>query len=170
MVSVNDEHHDAQGPGERLRAAREAAGLSVNAVADELQLLPSFVRSLEQNNYDRIRGDTFVRGYLSNYARLLGLDAAEVVAVYRRARGDEQASPRRGNARRKVSRNVTGAGRIGVVVTLLASSVFYLFHDRAPATPAMVAAEAAVVVEIGAGSRVVPLPMMEAEATGDASP
>ena len=51
-----------------------AWSLVVEQVADKLHLLQSVVNSLEKDCYDRSRGETFVRGYLRNYARLLGID------------------------------------------------------------------------------------------------
>ncbi len=155
------------GPGERLRAARETAGLSVAEVAEELQLLQSFVRALEQNSYERIRGDTFVRGYLRNYARLLGLDPQEIVDAYLQARAHSGPAARPGATKRQRPRGTSGAGRIGVVVTLLAASALYLFYNRAPSTTDHAVVDAVVTVETGAGAQVVPLMVPEHEPQTD---
>lgn len=69
-------------PGLLLRNRREAAGLSIEHVASQLHLLKSVVSSLEADCYDRIRGETYVRGYLRNYARLVGLDGEELLTHY----------------------------------------------------------------------------------------
>lgn len=69
-------------PGVLLRSRREAAGLSIEHVASQLYLLKSVVSSLEADCYDRIRGETYVRGYLRNYAKLVGLDSEELFANY----------------------------------------------------------------------------------------
>ncbi len=71
-------------PGSILRRAREAAGLSVDQIAGRLYLLCSIVKNLEADDYQRIRGDTFVRGYLRNYARLLGIPTEPLLARYDR--------------------------------------------------------------------------------------
>ncbi|HMV71854.1 MAG TPA: helix-turn-helix domain-containing protein [Pseudomonadales bacterium] len=155
------------GPGERLRAARETAGLSVAEVAEELQLLQSFVRALEQNSYERIRGDTFVRGCLRNYARLLGLDPQEIVDAYLQARAHSGPAARPGATKRQRPRGTSGAGRIGVVVTLLAASALYLFYNRAPSTTDHAVVDAVVTVETGAGAQVVPLMVPEHEPQTD---
>jgi cytoskeleton protein RodZ len=67
--------------GDALRAAREAAGLSIDAVAQQLKLAPRQVRALEDGDYAALPGRTFVRGFVRNYARLLDLDADAVVAA-----------------------------------------------------------------------------------------
>lgn len=69
-------------PGERLRQAREAAGISPREMADRLNWLPAYVGAIEENEFDVLRGGAFVRGYLRGYARALGLDEDEVVALY----------------------------------------------------------------------------------------
>lgn len=68
------------GPGVQLRAAREAAGLSLDQVAQQLKLAPRQVKALEDENFGELPGRTFTRGFLRNYARLLNLDADLLVA------------------------------------------------------------------------------------------
>ena len=70
----------AVGPGEQLRLAREAAGLSLDQVAQQLKLAPRQVKALEDENFRLLPGRTFTRGFLRNYARLLNLDPDLLVA------------------------------------------------------------------------------------------
>ena len=71
----------AASAGAWLRAAREAAGLSEDAVAQQLKLAPRQVRAIEEDDYARLPGRTFVRGFVRNYARLVQLDPDAVVAA-----------------------------------------------------------------------------------------
>jgi len=64
--------------GAQLRAAREAAGWSQEAVAQQLKLAPRQVRAIEEDDYARLPGRTFVRGFVRNYARLVRLDPTAV--------------------------------------------------------------------------------------------
>jgi len=66
--------------GEELRAAREGSGLSIDDVAQQLKLAPRQVRALEEDDYAKLPGRTFVRGFVRNYARAFGLDAEDLVA------------------------------------------------------------------------------------------
>jgi cytoskeleton protein RodZ len=61
-------------PGAMLAAAREELNLSVSDVARHLKLSPAQVEALEEGAYDRLPGRVFVRGFLRNYAKLLGID------------------------------------------------------------------------------------------------
>ena len=67
--------------GALLRAAREAAGLSVDAVAQQLKLAPRQVKALEEGDYTHLPGRTFVRGFVRNYARLVHLDPEKVLGA-----------------------------------------------------------------------------------------
>jgi cytoskeleton protein RodZ len=68
-----------EGPGARLRAAREAAGLSLDQVAQQLKLAQRQVKALEDENFSALPGRTFSRGFVRNYARLLNLDPEDLL-------------------------------------------------------------------------------------------
>jgi len=70
------------GPGQRLREAREAAQLSLSEVASRLRLAPRVLDRLENDDYEQLHGPTFVRGYLSSYARLLDLPERPILEAY----------------------------------------------------------------------------------------
>jgi cytoskeleton protein RodZ len=83
-MAVDDDTPAAPAPrdaGAMLAAAREAAGLSIDAVAAQLKLAPRQVRAIEAGDFAALPGRTFVRGFARNYARLLGLDPAGVLAA-----------------------------------------------------------------------------------------
>ncbi len=66
--------------GMRLREAREAAGMSVEAAAAQLRLSPRQITALEGEQFEQLPGRTFVRGFVKNYARLLNLDPEPLLA------------------------------------------------------------------------------------------
>jgi cytoskeleton protein RodZ len=69
-------------PGAMLAAQRETLELSIQQVADQLNLTMHFVRALEADCYDKLPGDVFVRGYLRAYSNLLRLDPVQVLAIF----------------------------------------------------------------------------------------
>jgi cytoskeleton protein RodZ len=62
------------GIGAELARAREAQGLALMEVAQQLKFAPRQLEALEQERFDRLPGATIARGMLRNYARLLKLD------------------------------------------------------------------------------------------------
>ena len=67
-------------PGAQLAAARELSGLTVVDVARQLKLSPWQVEALESGDHRRLPGAVFVRGFIRNYARVVKLDAALLLA------------------------------------------------------------------------------------------
>jgi cytoskeleton protein RodZ len=72
------------GPGRRLQAAREQAGLSVNDIAGRLRLDLRTVTALEADRYEQLPGPAFVRGYLRGYARILNLAPEPILEAFDR--------------------------------------------------------------------------------------
>ena len=72
---------DHDGPGARLKSAREAAGLSLDQVAQQLKLAPRQVRALEDEDFAQLPGRTFARGFVRNYARLMNLDGDDLLSM-----------------------------------------------------------------------------------------
>ena len=62
------------GVGARLRLAREMRSLSVSDVAQVLKLGPRQVEALENGDWQGLPGQTFIRGFVRNYARMLQID------------------------------------------------------------------------------------------------
>lgn len=69
-------------PGAMLSAQRETLELSIQQVADQLNLTMHFVKALEADSYDKLPGDVFVRGYIRAYSNLLRLDPVQVLAIF----------------------------------------------------------------------------------------
>lgn len=64
----------ASGPiGQTLRDAREAQGLGVDDVAARLRLMRRQIEAMEADDFDALGQPVFARGFVRNYARLLGL-------------------------------------------------------------------------------------------------
>lgn len=72
--------------GGRLRAAREARGLDVESCAHTLRLPTRVLKQIESNEYGGIDYQVYLGGYLTKYARYLGVDEGEVKAELERIR------------------------------------------------------------------------------------
>ena len=65
--------------GEQLSKTRQAHGLSVADVAARLRIRMKFVEALEKEDWPTVGEFVYVRGFLKNYADLLGLDPAPLL-------------------------------------------------------------------------------------------
>ncbi|OEE87981.1 hypothetical protein A1OQ_02165 [Enterovibrio norvegicus FF-162] len=88
-------------PGKILKQAREALGLSEQDVADRLRLRVSVIRDLEENCCDNKQIATFTRGYIRSYAKLLGLNADDLLRGYQATPQSEESSQKMQSFSRK---------------------------------------------------------------------
>lgn len=68
-------------PGGMLRAAREAAGMHIEALAVSLKVPISKLEALEADNFEALPDAVFVRALASSVCRSLKLDPASVLAL-----------------------------------------------------------------------------------------
>src|SRR5690606_34148889 len=104
-------------PGETLRAAREGKSLSLQSVAQQLNLSERSLARIEAGDFSQLPGDTFARGYVRAYAKLLELDQNRLVQEFDRHTGTSAAGS-----------NVNSLGHIDEPVRLSRAMVrFFLF-------------------------------------------
>jgi len=66
---------------EQLRAAREAKNLTVEQVADLTKIRSDHLRALEAGKFNAFSATIYIRGTVKNYASLLKLDPAPLLAA-----------------------------------------------------------------------------------------
>jgi len=66
--------------GQILRDAREAQGVTLDDAAVRLRLMLRQVEAMEQDEFESLGQPVFARGFVRNYARLLGLDPEPLLA------------------------------------------------------------------------------------------
>ena len=75
-----DETEESDGitAGERLRAAREEKGLSLEEVADQTRIPRRHLESIELGDWSKLPAPTYTIGFAKSYATAIGLDRAEI--------------------------------------------------------------------------------------------
>ena len=64
--------------GERLRAAREKVGLSLDDVAAQTRIPQRHLESIERADWDALPAPTYTTGFAKSYASAVGLDRTEI--------------------------------------------------------------------------------------------
>jgi cytoskeletal protein RodZ len=87
---TRDAEPAVSGPGlpEVLRAARERKGVDLYRAERDTRIRVRYLAALERGDYRELPGSVYTAGFLRNYALYLGLDAEEVLGLWRRERGD----------------------------------------------------------------------------------
>jgi cytoskeleton protein RodZ len=77
--------------GERLKRERELREVSLNEVTVATRISTRFLEAMESEQWERLPGGVFNRGFVRSVARYLGLDEENLLAEYDMARGDQAA-------------------------------------------------------------------------------
>ncbi|MDR2093333.1 MAG: DUF4115 domain-containing protein [Azoarcus sp.] len=125
-------------PGEILRKAREARGESLVDVVQALKLSYQQLEAIESGQFAALPGPTFVRGFVRNYARHLGLDPEPLLV------GLEGQVPKPVNPPR------VSNGRANIPAPMVVSSKISSAPTDRSAFPVLLAL-LALVVAVGAG-------------------
>ncbi|MBP8184625.1 MAG: helix-turn-helix domain-containing protein [Pseudomonas sp.] len=80
-----------ENPGETLRRAREDKSWSQADVALKLNLTVQALAHLESGTFAKLPGNTFARGYIRTYAKLLGIDQEPLVVAFDQLTGSNAA-------------------------------------------------------------------------------
>ncbi len=75
--------------GERLKRERELREVSLKEVTAGTRIGPRFLEALENEEWDKLPGGVFNRGFVRAIARYLGLDEENLLAEYDMAHGEQ---------------------------------------------------------------------------------
>jgi len=75
--------------GKYLRSAREARGIDLREAAQQTRISLQYLKALEAEDFAKLPGAVFVRGFLKNYSKFLQLDETEVMQKF----GELQQTP-----------------------------------------------------------------------------
>ncbi len=85
--------------GKTLRAIREERGWDLDRVSRKTYIRASYLEAIEEERYTDIGEPVFVKGFIRNYANVLGLDGDMVVMQWNKEQKTEGAGgPRKKSA------------------------------------------------------------------------
>ncbi len=76
--------------GLHLKHERELRGVSLEEIAESTRIHIRYLEALENNEFDKMPGEVFVKGYIRSYARVIGFDSEEMVNVYDESVGKDR--------------------------------------------------------------------------------
>lgn len=81
-LSSEPSMEEASYSGGVLSRLRESAGLTLDAIAQKTKISMTHLKAIEGNVYDKLPARVYVRGFVSQYARCLGLPTERVADSY----------------------------------------------------------------------------------------
>lgn len=68
--------------GEKLKEARESMGITIEEAAEDLKLRPSQLQDIEEGNRESFKDVFYLKMFIKNYSKYLGLDYDEMVEEF----------------------------------------------------------------------------------------
>jgi cytoskeletal protein RodZ len=68
--------------GKYLQDARVARGIDLREAAQQTRISAQYLKALEAEDFTKLPGEVFVKGFLKNYAKFLRLDEPEIMQLY----------------------------------------------------------------------------------------
>lgn len=70
--------------GEKLKEKRLEKGLTFEDVSKSTKIRPEFLEFIEKGQYEKLPSVSYAQGFVRNYAKFLGLNEKEIMAIFRR--------------------------------------------------------------------------------------
>ena len=121
-IKKNQETNDLNNEvscGKLLSSERQAKDLSIKDVARELRIDSSIIKKLENNEFQLIEAPVFVKGYLRQYAGLLGLKIDMVIDSYEKNHPDQSYKPIVNEAEEQIRKYVLTPKLIFIATSVL---------------------------------------------------
>jgi len=128
------EDMEVMGPGQILSDARKRAGLTQLEVAEKLNFRLTLVNEIENEVFDSNLPETFNRGYLRNYAKLVNVSQEDVMASYEqlnvaKAQASELQSFSKGTEKLAESNRIMWVSYI-ILAVLIGSTVVWWMQNN----------------------------------------
>ncbi len=76
--------------GEILHNKRKEIGLSLDEITEKLNLDSYLIELLENNDYEKFKVETYLKGYLRAYAKVLGIDGDRIIKLYKESNPEKE--------------------------------------------------------------------------------
>ena len=75
-----------------LKHERELRGVPLEEIAGTTKIHIRFLQALENNKFDELPGEVFIKGYIRCYAKTIGSDVDEMLNAYDQLMGKKEIS------------------------------------------------------------------------------
>ena len=76
--------------GSYLKHERELRGVPLDEIAESTKISLRFLRALEENRFEDLPGEVFVKGFIRSYGQAIGSNVDELMAAYHESGSNPQ--------------------------------------------------------------------------------
>ena len=68
--------------GAHLKSERELRGVTIDEVASKTKIHTRYLHALESNQFEKLPGEVFIKGFIRSIAKVIGADENELLSAY----------------------------------------------------------------------------------------
>jgi cytoskeleton protein RodZ len=118
--------------GSYLKHERELRGVPLEEISGATKIHIRFLQALEDNNFDELPGEVFIKGYIRSYANTIGSDVEEMLNIYEESVGNKSIENNSDSASESntSAKNFLGFALAGLIILALIFGVRFLISSK----------------------------------------
>ena len=117
--------------GSYLKHERELRGVPLEEISGATKIHIRFLQALEDNQFDELPGEVFIKGYIRSYANIIGSDVEEMLNIYEESVGNKTENISESVPPSNISaKTFLGFALLGLIILALIFGVRFLISTK----------------------------------------
>ena len=117
--------------GSYLKHERELRGVPLEEISGATKIHIRFLQALEDNQFDELPGEVFIKGYIRSYANIIGTDVEEMLNIYEESVGNKTENCSKSVPPSNISaKTFLGFALVGLIILALIFGVRFLISSK----------------------------------------
>ncbi len=118
--------------GSYLKHERELRGVPLEEISGATKIHIRFLQALEDNKFEELPGEVFIKGYIRSYANIIGSDVEEMLNIYEESVGNKLIEVDSNSQSKSTisAKNFLGIAFAGLIILVLFFGTKFLILDK----------------------------------------
>ena len=117
--------------GSYLKHERELRGVPLEEISGATKIHIRFLQALEDNQFDELPGEVFIKGYIRSYANVIGTDVEEMLNIYEESVGNKTENSSESAPSSNISaKTFLGFALVGLIILALIFGIRFLISSE----------------------------------------
>jgi cytoskeleton protein RodZ len=117
--------------GSYLKNERELRGVPLEEISGATKIHIRYLKALEENQFDELPGEVFIKGYIRSYANIIGSDVEEILNIYKEYLGNKiENTPDSVTPSNTLVKTFIGFALLGLIILALTFVVRFLISSE----------------------------------------
>ena len=117
--------------GSYIKHERELRGVPLEEISGATKIHIRFLQALEDNQFDELPGEVFIKGYIRSYANIIGTDVEEMLNIYEESVGNKTENSSELAPPSNISaKTFLGFALVGLIILALIFGIRFLISNK----------------------------------------